>query len=1000
MRLDSGKGSQAGRRRGSCWIGAALHCLGFLFACTATTILLGTNALADAEQAAQVPNYLHHQAWSTEEGLPQASVHAILQSREGYLWIATEDGVARFDGQNFRILNHATVPQFASNDVSCLAEDKAGDIWFGTSDGLVRKHGEEYRRFSKQNGLPSDEIVAVAASPNDLLVLTASGLAVWQLDHFERIASNEVITSLTGSDQGSILVAKNGGVYSWNHGQLVGVAQPTEDGAAVLGAAIGDKQASWTFGSNFVQYTSPSQKRVWRIGVDLPGTRVQALYVDQQGRAWIGTNRGLVSVEAARGFRLGESEALRGESVLSVFLDRDGDLWAGTEASGLHVLQPRKFANVPGSNSEAVTAVTNSRGVMYFGTRDDGIFRSEPVPVPIAANQLTSPVILSLAAGANGDLWAGTPDGLNHIVGAEVHHWTIGDGLPDNFVRSVIVAADRTVWAGTRFGLVHIEGNAVRTFAGADGLPSESIGPLLEVSSKQTGNTILWIGTSAGLCQQANQSIRCLSSPFAKNDSIVTALGADRGGGVWVALHGHGLGMVKDDRIVRAPAAGVPTEIVGILADDLGYLWLRSTRGLYRAKVGDLQACVTDTSACSGLAVDTFGRGDGMQSDEIAGEGIPSLAEGPNGELWFATRRGVAITDPQHLFTNRVPPGVVITQALADGVELSTGEDAEVSPGHRQYSFEYAGLSLNNAGATRCRYVLDGFDRGWIDAGTRRTAYYTNLPPRQYAFRVACANGDGLWSRQEAAFRFRVLRPWYRTPWAYLLGVCTVALGVFGLFQLRIRAERRRFGVVLQERTRVAREVHDTLAQDLVSLSLQVEMAAQHAKAGRLADVTNQLVQTRSLVRQALESARQSIWNLRANVSNESLPARLTTRVDSLRGTKISARLRITGEYRSAPVSMENEVMRIATEAISNVERHSGATEMAVDLSYSADSLQLQVRDNGRGFDYESSRGMADHYGLQGLEERAALLRARLEIESVAGQGTMVTLVAPLPTER
>jgi signal transduction histidine kinase len=205
---------------------------------------------------------------------------------------------------------------------------------------------------------------------------------------------------------------------------------------------------------------------------------------------------------------------------------------------------------------------------------------------------------------------------------------------------------------------------------------------------------------------------------------------------------------------------------------------------------------------------------------------------------------------------------------------------------------------------------------------------------------------------------------------------------------------------VLQERSRVAREVHDTLAQDLVSVSLQVEMAAQHAKAGRLVDVTEQLAQTRSLVRQALESARQSIWNLRANLSEESLPVRLAARVEALRKTKLEVRLRISGEYRRAARSTEDEVMRIATEAISNVERHSGATEMAVELSYAVDNLRLQIRDNGCGFDHASARGMADHYGLRGLEERAALLHAHLTVESVAGQGTTVTLIAPLPTER
>ncbi|HEV2576825.1 MAG TPA: two-component regulator propeller domain-containing protein [Acidobacteriaceae bacterium] len=972
--------------------------LGSLGWCMVVMLLVSIDARAVQQQA---PDYFHHQVGSTEDGLPQATVNALLQSHQGYLWIATEDGAARFDGQSFRVLNHLTIPAFASDDVSCLAEDHEGDVWFGTSDGLVRKHGESYRRFSERDGLPSNEVVALATDSSDLLVLTTGGVAVWRRDHFERIGTNAVINGITATPEGVVLVSKKGDVYRWNQGRLIAVASAAEGQPVVLGAAISDRQAVWTFGLDFVQFSSASQKRIWRTGVELPGNRVQALHVDRQGKAWIGTNRGLVSIEPSAGYALRDFDVVRGESVLSVCVDREGDVWVGTEASGLHALQPRKFAILPGSTSEAVTTVVrDSRGVMYFGTRDDGIFRTDGAAEPVDPKKLTSPVILSLAAGPEGDVWAGTPDGLNHIVGTEVHHWTIAEGLPDNFVRSVLVAADKTVWAGTRFGLVHIDGKGAQTFTTADGLSSNSIGPLLEVRSDEAGVSELWIGTSAGLCRWTTRKLECLSSAYQANGSIITALAADGEGDVWVALHGHGLGVVKEDRVVSVSSSAIPTEIVGMITDDLGYLWLRSARGLHRIKISDLRACVLNPSACSSLKVDAYGRSDGMQSDELAGEGIPSAAKGSNGEIWFATRRGIAVTDAKHLLTNGVPPGVVITQAHVDGVELPVGASAEISPGHRQYSFEYNALSLNNPAGTHCRYMLDGFDRGWVDAGTRRAAYYTNLPARQYTFKVLCANSDGVWSKDEANFRFRVLMPWYRSVWAYLLGLCLAALTVFAFVQLRVRAERRRFDLVLQERTRVAREVHDTLAQDLVSVSLQVELAAQHAKAGRLVEVTEQLTRTRLLVRQALESARQSIWNLRANLSEESLPARLSARVEALRETNVTSHLRISGEYRSAAEATEKEILRIATEAISNAERHSGATEIRVDLAYGAESLRLQIRDNGCGFDYTSAREMADHFGLRGLEERAALLQGHLTVESAVGQGATVTLIVPLPTER
>ncbi len=330
-----------------------------LLAVTNTMLFDGNAGAAPAQPL----NYFHNQVWSTEDGLPQASVHALLQSHEGYLWIATEGGVARFDGQNFVVFSHASVPAFVTDDVSCLAEDGSGDLWFGTSDGLVRKHGEEFRRFSSQDGLPSDDIVALGAGTNGLLVLTTGGLASWRDGHFKPVASNDVIGGIAESQAGPVLVSKKGGLYRWQAGHLVSIWQ---GGSAVVGAALGGHQSIWTYGSDFVKLSSPTETKTWRTGVELPGNRVQALFLDPHGRAWIGTNRGMVSIDAGPDSAVHEYEALRGESVLSVLVDREGDLWVGTEASGLHGLQPRKFATLPGSISEAVTTVAGGRGRDVF----------------------------------------------------------------------------------------------------------------------------------------------------------------------------------------------------------------------------------------------------------------------------------------------------------------------------------------------------------------------------------------------------------------------------------------------------------------------------------------------------------------------------------------------------------------------------------------------------------------------------------------------------------
>jgi signal transduction histidine kinase len=258
-------------------------------------------------------------------------------------------------------------------------------------------------------------------------------------------------------------------------------------------------------------------------------------------------------------------------------------------------------------------------------------------------------------------------------------------------------------------------------------------------------------------------------------------------------------------------------------------------------------------------------------------------------------------------------------------------------------------------------------------------------------------NSDGIWSEVDAELPFVITPPLYQRWWSYLLLLCAIAGFVVLAFQLRIRRERRQFALVLQERNRVAREIHDTLAQDFVSISLQLEIISQSLKVGQTSQAVQKIQETRSLVKTGLEAARQSIWNLRANVSGDSLPTRLATSAEQLRRSLPGVSLKIGGTYRRLDRGLEDEVYRIASEALSNVSRHAQATEVLIEMLYGREQIVLTVRDNGRGFSYESDRALTGHYGLRGLEERAATLHARLTVLSQPGIGTTVTLVVPVP---
>ncbi len=966
-------------------------------------------SLVRGEAGAQGDLAFSQQVWSTEEGLPDASVHQILQTRDGYLWLATEGGVARFDGSSFRVFRHETEPAFLSNDVSAIAQDTSGDLWFGTADGLVREHAMQFRRYAERDGLPSGRIVSLAAAGDgSVLVLTGSGVLRFAEGQFAPITPEAwEISALAPAPGGAVwLFSAKGEVRRYAHGTLARESVAVPAGQAVLGLQYGGRRDLWVQTDRGVYMLSPQLHRLLPAGPDAP--RVTALFVDAQGAAWIGTRHGLWSVRPGQSALAEPVAALRNESILTLTGDREGDLWIGTEASGLHVLRPRKFRNEPAAAGEAITSVMASRdGDLWFGTRDTGVHRIRDgvADQPIPATRLTSSLILSLARGDRGDLWAGTPDGLNHLTGAgAVQTYTSADGLPDDFVRSLLVDSRGTVWAGTRRGLAHMDHKTIATLTRANGLPSDSIGPLLEVRREGTAPNEaaveLWIGTSAGLSHLQDGRLRSYSVNGQSSGNIVTALAQDGADAVWVAVHERGLFHGTDGHFDPVVLQGLPREISSLLADREGYLWMRGPRAVYRASIASLRRCTQAPQQQCPASLDSFNAADGLPSDSVVAEGTPQITADGTGKLWFATPKGIGITDPATLPINRVPPPVVLQGLTVDGAEMPlSAHRIELGPGHGRFTFAYAALSYTLPSKIRYRYKLEGFDRDWIEAGTSRVAYYTGLPPGRYRFWVQAENNDGVWNRTGAELDLRVLPPLYRRWWFVLLVLGVAAALVVAVLRLRDRAVQRRFALVLEERNRMAREIHDTLAQDFVSVSLQLDLASTLLRSDRYEQAAAQLKATRQLVKEGLAAARQSIWNLRANAGEDSLPTRLSALVGRYGANGGSPRLTVGGAFRPLPSALETEVLRIAQESLSNVDRHAAAAEVHVELRYETERLSLRVRDDGRGFSPQTATQMEGHYGLRGMHERAAALGAELKMISSPGEGTTVTLLVPLPVK-
>jgi ligand-binding sensor domain-containing protein/signal transduction histidine kinase len=944
---------------------------------------------------------LSHQVWSSENGLPQNSVHQILQTRDGYIWIATEGGVARFNGTQFTVFNQENNPTFTSNDICCLAEDRSGILWIGTADGLLRYTKGAFRRYTVADGLPAPVVSSLAPTDDGfMLVLTSGGLASYDGLKFASLA---VSPSAIGSGpNGSVWLATATGLFSYDQRHLRAVPLTNLPTEPIEGLGLLKDGSLWVRTRTALLLWNRGRLSTWHTGRELPGTRVQSFLADSRGNLWVGTDQGLVLLSSDKTQLEIQpvliQPILGATSVLTIFEDQEHNLWIGTDTAGLHILRQQKFRTLPPLSGYAITAITQTTdGAIWSGSKAEGLFRYEAGQIIHLSikDGLLSDVILTLAADRNGSLWIGTPDGLSHLQDGKIKSYTSAEGLPDDFIRSLFSDIDGSLWVGTRRGLAHWKDGRFTILSRANGLKSDLIGAILRSSSND-----LWVATLDGLVRIRDGKLTTFTKANGLSGEVITSLLEDANHTLWVGTKDGGLSRSSGNGFSPIRAHDLPNEIDAIVEDTKGYLWFTSNHGIMRVLAAELMACGA-ASECH-PQITSFGASDGMPTEETSASGHPGAWKTSDGQLWFATRKGVAVVNPINLPESHAPPTVIIERFTVDDTEWKfDGTEAIVPPGHVRYAFEYAGLSYASPSRIRYRYMLEGFDKQWIQAGSRRNAYYTNLPPRTYRFKVQAANRNGVWNETGAELSFVIRPPFYRTLWFLGLAAILLAGLVFAVYKMRVRVIRSQFDAVLAERTRIAREIHDTLAQGFVGVSTQLELTAHLLAQSHVLEATQQVDRTRALVREGLADARRSIWDLRADGTQATLPLRLTNLIQQSSTEDLNTNIDIGGTYRALPPALENEVLRIAQEALANVVRHSGATRVELDLRYHPNELTLTISDNGVGFQSTDTTLPAQgHFGLQGMRERAVQIGATLNVESSPESGTTVTLCAPLPNEK
>jgi ligand-binding sensor domain-containing protein/signal transduction histidine kinase len=925
---------------------------------------------------------LSTQAWVLENGLPQNTVQAMAQTPDGFIWAGTEAGLARFDGSGFLVFDRNSMPALPAGDIHCLLAASDDSLWIGTSEGLARLKDGTVTTLTMRDGLPSNDIRALRLDRSGrVIVSTAGGSAAMEGSRAVPVESGQV-------------------------------ESPQSASSVIFSASLSDGRIATATRSTVLVTKGAGRLRL-HVGRELPGDRIQALLADREGSLWIGTNEGLARLVGNQVELFPPSEPLATSSVLALLEDREGDLWVGTEAEGLQILRNRRFFTFDTRDGliadETTTVVQDRTGTLWIGTSGSGLnavplrnggsgsesfpereaIRSYNVQSGVASN-----VILSLAAAPNGDLWVGTPDGLTRIRHGRIETFTSADGLPDDFIRSLLVDSDGSLWVGTRHGLAHWTEHAglqpqIQVYTQANGLGSDLVGAMARDS-----NGDLWVATLAGLARLHAGKIENFTVRNGLSSNVVTALLPRANGSLLIGTENHGLDLWNGGKFSAVPGSGLDrTTIHAILDDGAGHLWFATGNGIARCDSNHPGAA----SVCSHWI--EFGTADGLRTRQMATNSHPSAWRSRDGRLWFATPKGLVEVDPAHFQLNALPPPVVLERFTVDDVDQplhNSSSNLKIAAGHVHFEFEYAGLCFVAPQKVRYRYMLQGFDRGWTYAGARRTAYYTTIPPGDYTFRVQSANNDGIWNEVGAKLTFTLQRHFYQTIWFYALLLALLISGILIIIRRRLRLAEREFRAVLGERTRIAREIHDTLAQGYVGISVQLELLAEFLRMRKLDDAAKQLNLTREFVREGLADARQSIWALRTQDSGEeTLPVKLGRMVERAEGDGLTSRLNVRGAYRPLPAAIEREMLRVAQEAIQNVKKHAAATELSAALEYGQETILLEIKDNGRGIAIPQATGFgAGHFGLTGMQERAEAIDGTLEIESAPGDGTTIRLRA------
>jgi diguanylate cyclase (GGDEF)-like protein len=767
-----------------------------------------------------------NESWTVEKGLPHGTVRSILETSDGYVWMATYEGLARFNGYEFAVFDGANTPAIANSSATALLEGSDRTLWIGTNGGLVRYRDREFTAFTKADGLSNDSIYALAEGPDRSIWIgtNGGGLNRFRDGRFEQVGAAEglarqAVTSLVFDGDGALWIGTNGGVARMKDGGFR--LFTTRDGLydnAVLTLLRDRDGAIWV--GTYDGLNRIREGRVERLGETLgvPPGQITSLFQDEAGSVWAGTyGAGLLRVRGGHIGQFGRKQGLLNESVRSIYEDSEGNLWVGTNG-GVQRLTAAKFVNwssLEGLVSDYARTLLESRdGRVWIGTAGGlSVLEGGKARNYDEKSGLVASYVLSLCESRDGAIWIGTTNGLNRMAGGRVTHtYTTRDGLSNPSIRAIVEDSRGTVWIGTDRGLNALRAGKIESFSNRNGLQNDII-----LNMAIAKDDTLWIATDGGgLVRFRDGAFATVAADEGLGNESVLSVRVDDDGTVWAGTDSKGLVRYRDGRITRYTASRglYRDKVTQILDDGAGNLWFGSSRGIFVLSRAQLDAFADGKVAR--LTPTVYGQNDGLRSIQCNGaSGTPAL-RGRDGRLWFATTAGVASIDPKSLpRTRSFSRPIVIESVVADGHAVPVvAKGVELPPGTGRFELRYAALTFSAPEKVVFRHRLEGWDDEWLDVGDRRLTSYNNIPPGKYRFRVIAAGSDGVWTAEGASLPVTILPFFYQTlafKVIVALGVVALALSLHRYRLARIEAQRRRLELLVDDRTRELAEANRKL---------------------------------------------------------------------------------------------------------------------------------------------------------------------------------------------